>query len=145
MNKGKKTMLQNLENVRSHVDETLGFFGRWHAVHDAAPAAERCKEEKDCDLKINMPFLSKMTCINIQTAIDSFLEHASLVLNNPDGPQCVPFLHSNSGVLEALFLQMRSLNCGTPEKHILDIWKLFRDSQIKPPKGAMVIPQQRGK
>jgi hypothetical protein len=33
MNKGKKITRENLENVRLHVDEALGFFGRWHTAH----------------------------------------------------------------------------------------------------------------
>jgi hypothetical protein len=121
MNKGKKITQKNFKNVRSHVDKALGFFGRWHTAHDIALAAERCKEEKDRNLKMDTHFMSKITYGNVRTAIDGFLEYASLVLNDPDGPQYVPFLHSNSSVLEALFSQIRSLNRDTPEKYISGI------------------------
>ena len=121
MNKGKKITKQNLEDVRSHVDEALAFFGRWHTAHEIALAAERCKEEKYRELKMESHFLSKITYGNVRTAIDGFLEYAYLVLNDPNGPDYVPFLHSNSSVLEALFSQIRSLNRDTPEKYISGI------------------------
>ena len=121
MNKGKKITKQNLEDVRSHVDEALAFFGRWHTAHEIALAAERCKEEKNRELKMESHFLSKITYGNVRTAIDGFLEYAYLVLNDPNGPDYVPFLHSNSSVLEALFSQIRSLNRDTPEKYISGI------------------------
>jgi hypothetical protein len=121
MNKKKKITLQNFENVILHVDEALGFFGRWHTEHEIALAANRCKEQKDCDVKMDTLFLSKITYVNVRTTIDGFFEYASLVLNDRDGPQYVPFLHSNSSVLEALFPQIRSLNRDTPEKYISGI------------------------
>jgi hypothetical protein len=116
MNKGKKITRKNWNSVRSHVDEALGFFGRWHTAHGIAVAEERCKEQKDRELKMDSHFLSKITYGNIRTSIDGFLEYAYLVLNDPDGPQYVPLLHSNSSVLEALFSQIRSLSRDTPEK-----------------------------
>jgi hypothetical protein len=121
MNKAKKVTLQNFDKVRLHVDKALGFFGRWHTAHEIELAADRCKEEKDRNPKLHMHFLSKITYVNVRTAIDGFFEYAFLVLNDPDGPQYVPFLHSNSSVLEALFSQIRSLNRDTPEKYISGI------------------------
>jgi hypothetical protein len=121
MNKEKKITLSYLENVRSHVDRALGFFGRWHTAHEKALATERGKEVKERDVKIDTCFLSKITYVNLQTTIDGFFEYASLVLHDPGGPQYVPFLHSNLSVLEALFSQIRSLNRDTPEKYISGI------------------------
>jgi hypothetical protein len=53
MNKEKLITLQNLEHVRSHVDEALGFFGRWHTAHEIALAAERCEDTKYRDVKMD--------------------------------------------------------------------------------------------
>jgi hypothetical protein len=103
------------------VHEALGFFGQWHTTHDIAVAEERCKEQKDRELKMDTYFLSKITYGNIRTAINGFLEYTYLVLNDPDDSQYVQLLHSNSSVLEALFSQIRSLNCDTPEKYISGI------------------------
>jgi hypothetical protein len=121
MNKEKKITLGNFDSVRSHVDRALGFFGRWHTAHEIALATERGKEVKERDVKIDTYFLSKITYVNLRTTIDGFFEYASLVLHDPAGPQYVPFLHSNSSVLEALFSQIRSLNRDTPEKYISGI------------------------
>ena len=65
MNKEKKITRKNLESVRSHVDKALGFFGRWHTEHEIALAAERCKEKKDRNLKMDTYFLSKITYGNV--------------------------------------------------------------------------------
>jgi hypothetical protein len=121
MNQEKKIALGNLENIRSHVDKTLGFFGCWHTAHEISLAAERCEERKDLNVKIDTYFLSKITYINVPTTIDGCFEYTSLVPHNPGGFQYAPFLHSNSSVLEALFSKIRSLNPDTPEKYISGI------------------------
>jgi hypothetical protein len=47
------------------VDNALGFFGRWHTAHEISLAAERYKEMKDRDVKIDAYFLSKITYVNV--------------------------------------------------------------------------------
>jgi hypothetical protein len=74
MNKEKRTTLRNLENVRSCIDKALGFFGCWHTAHEIALAVARCKEMKDRDVKMSTYFLSKITCVNVQTTINKFFE-----------------------------------------------------------------------
>jgi hypothetical protein len=61
MNKKKKITRQNFALVRLHVDKALGFFGQWHTDHEIALAAERAKEKKDRDVKMDTYFLSKIT------------------------------------------------------------------------------------
>jgi hypothetical protein len=63
-------------------------------------------------------FMSRITYSNLRTGIAGFCEYARIVFDVSHETTYVPFLHSNTSTLEALFSQLRSMNRDTPERYI---------------------------
>ena len=115
LNKEKRITLANIAQVRLHVKVALGFLGRWYTEHERKLETNKCQRKEERDPRLDTHFLLKVTYVNIRTSIDGFWDYASLVLNADGAPWFVPFLHSNSSVLEALFSQIRSLEVKSVE------------------------------
>jgi hypothetical protein len=72
---------------------------------------------KDNKTEMDRGFMSRITYSNLRTGVAGFFEYARIVFKVSDAAY-VPFLHSNTSTLEALFSQLRSMNRDTPERYI---------------------------
>jgi hypothetical protein len=72
---------------------------------------------KDNKTEMDRGFMSRITYSNLRTGVAGFFEYARIVFEVSDAAY-VPFLHSNTSTLEALFSQLRSMNRDTPERYI---------------------------
>jgi hypothetical protein len=61
--------------------------------------------------------MSRITYSNLRTGVAGFFEYARIVFKVSE-TEYVPFLHSNTSTLEALFSQLRSMDRDTPERYI---------------------------
>jgi hypothetical protein len=100
----------NIDELEQVVYEYLGFFSKWmeEIVSNTT---------KDNKTEMDRGFMSRITYSNLRTGVAGFFEYARIVFEVSDATY-VPFLHSNTSTLEALFSQLRSMNRDTPERYI---------------------------
>jgi hypothetical protein len=79
------------------------------------------KTTKDNKAEMDSMFMSRITYSNLLTGIAGFCEYARIVFDVSHETTYVPFLHSNTSTIEALFSQLRSMNRDTPEHYISDL------------------------
>jgi hypothetical protein len=72
---------------------------------------------KENKTEMDRGFMSRITYSNLRTGVAGFFEYARIVFEVSDATY-VPFLHSNTSTLEALFSQLCSMNRDTPERYI---------------------------
>jgi len=84
------------------MQESMEFLRLWHS--------EQKQYRENGSTGYDKYFLAGATYHNLRVGICGFLHYAESILKLPDGPKYVPFLHSNSSVIEALFSQMRGMN-----------------------------------
>jgi hypothetical protein len=110
MNKNMQLTRNNIDELEQVVYEYLGFFSKWmeEIVSNTT---------KDNKTEMDRGFMSRITYSNLRTGVAGFFEYARIVFEVSDATY-VPFLHSNTSTLEALFSQLRSMNRDTPERYI---------------------------
>ena len=110
MNKDKRITGENIDDLQTkQMDESMSFFHDWwKQIEGTAGDTNEIKKRK---------FISQITYANLRTGISGFFLYATYVFEHTNTPN-VPFLHSNSSILEALFSQMRSMNRDTPERYM---------------------------
>jgi hypothetical protein len=109
MNKDKRITRENIDDLQKQMDESMSFFHDWwKQIEGTAGDTNEIKNKK---------FISQITFANLRTGISGFFQYARYVFEHTNTPY-VPFLHSNSSILEALFSQMRSMNRDTPERYM---------------------------
>jgi hypothetical protein len=111
MNKNMQLTRDNIDEVQHTLYEFLRFFSKWmeEIVSNTT---------KDNKTEMDRGFMSRITYSNLRTGIAGFCEYARIVFQVSPETTYVPFLHSNTSTLEALFSQLRSMNRDTPERYI---------------------------
>jgi hypothetical protein len=110
MNKHMKLTRDTIDKIEQVVYDCLGFLAKWMEQIVS-------KTTKDNKAEMDSKFMSRITYSNLRTGIAGFFQYARIVFKVSE-TMYVPFLHSNTSTLEALFLQMRSMNRDTPERYI---------------------------
>jgi hypothetical protein len=111
MNKDVRLTRDNIDEMEQTLYEFLRFFSRW--MQEIVS-----KTTKDNKAEMDSMFMSRITYSNLRTGIAGFCEYARIVFDVSHETTYVPFLHSNTSTLEALFSQLRSMNRDTPERYI---------------------------
>jgi hypothetical protein len=111
MNKDVRLTRANIDEMEQTLYEFLRFFSRWMQEI----VSKTTKENK---AEMDSKFMSRITYSNLRTGIAGFCEYARIVFQVSPETTYVPFLHSNTSTLEALFSQLRSMNRDSPERYI---------------------------
>jgi hypothetical protein len=110
MNKDMRLTRDTIDDIEQEVCECLRFLAKWMEQIVS-------RTTKDNKAEMDRKFMSRITYSNLRTGIAGFFQYARIVFKESE-TMYVPFLHSNTSTLEALFSQMRSMNRDTPERYI---------------------------
>ena len=113
MNRHRKLERCNFSDEKQKIKKILNYFKYWN----------ECKHErsKKTDLwgdKLwEKSFMSDITFGMLITSVEGFLDYAHFVLGE-EFANYIPYLHSNSSVIESFFSVMRAHNADTPHGYI---------------------------
>ncbi len=115
MNRKERITRENIDDMECKLKKSLQFFETWRLDQ------MRVKEEQSLlnskSKTWEKRFLSHVTYLNMQIGICGFLVYARYLLNQSSTTNFVPFLHSNSSIIEALFSQICRMQRDTPLKY----------------------------
>jgi hypothetical protein len=109
MNRQQRVTRDNVDQLEGAIRRRLVFFEKWRVDQLQKRAAKSSKWEKS--------FLSHVTYLNMRIGLCGFFTYARYLLKESLTTTFVPFLHSNTSIIEALFSQIRRMQRDTPPKY----------------------------
>ena len=105
MNRHCQIRIDNVDDVMEKVKLGLRFFARWR--EDQLVSKATLKQQNPSSKEWEKWFISHQTYLNMRIGISGFFVYARYVLAH-SGAISVPFLHSNTSILEAYFSMIRA-------------------------------------
>jgi hypothetical protein len=105
MNRNRQLRKDNIDEVEEKVKLGLRFFARWR--EDQLLSKAVFKQLHPSSKEWQKWFISHQTYLNMRIGTSGFFQCARYVLDQ-SGAQSVPFLHSNTSILEACFSMIRA-------------------------------------
>ncbi len=115
MNGKEKITRENIDNIEKTLRSRLGFFDMWRG--DQIEYRDELRSTSPKSRTWEKRFLAPVTYLNMRIGICGFVKYAKLLLRESEKINSVPFLHSNTSIIESLFSQIRRMQRDTPSKY----------------------------
>jgi hypothetical protein len=115
MNRTKKLTRENIDHTELIIKKSFEFFERWRL--DQLSERDRQHSLSSRAKTWEKRFLSHVTYLNMRIGICGFFVYSRYMLEASSTTKFIPFLHSNSSIIEALFSQIRRMQRDTPLKY----------------------------